>query len=346
MIKVGIVSPSEIALRRFLPAINKADGFEFVGVAIANEEEWLGNDRNKTVNLLKSEYDKAKTFVEAHGGKIYNGYKNLIKSKDIDAVYLPLPPELHYKWAKIALENGKHLLVEKPATTNLSQTEELIQLAEKNKLAVHENYMFTFHKQLEVIEKFIKSGEIGDVRLYRIAFGFPRRSILDFRYNKELGGGALLDCGGYTIKYASMLLGDTCKFLYAYLNYTDDCMVDMFGSAAMVNDLGTTAQISFGMDNNYKCELEVWGSKGYLRADRVLTAPVGFNPSMTIKIGNEESRVLELPEDDSFNKSILRFESCIINEETRKENYKVILKQAKLIDEYMNSYNISKPAKK
>ena len=59
--------------------------------------------------------------------------------------------------------------------------------------------MFVFHNQLEAINDIVRSGEIGDVRLYRITFGFPRRDARDFLYNKALGGGALLDAGGYTM---------------------------------------------------------------------------------------------------------------------------------------------------
>ena len=53
--------------------------------------------------------------------------------------------------------------------------------------------MFIYHSQLDEIDNMISSGEIGDIRLYRISFGFPMRAANDFRYNKALGGGALID---------------------------------------------------------------------------------------------------------------------------------------------------------
>ena len=57
----------------------------------------------------------------------------------------------------------------------------------------------------------------------------------------------------------------------------------MYGSATMVNDEGMVAQLAFGMDNDYKCDLEIWGSLGTITSNRILTAPVGFVPSYTIK---------------------------------------------------------------
>ena len=206
-------------------------------------------------------------------------------------------------------------------------------IASKNDLALHENYMFIFHNQLDAIEDIVKSGEIGDVRLYRISFGFPRRAANDFRYNKALGGGALIDAGGYTIKYATRLLGESAEIKYAQLNYIDEFEVDIYGSAALVNKDGVTAQIAFGMDNDYKCELEIWGSKGTLKTGRVLTAPAGFAPSMTIK-KNTEIEECELPADDAFRKSIEHFIRCINDSEVRKKNYESILRQAQLVEQF------------
>jgi len=331
---IGIICPSEIALRRFLPSLEKLPQFKFVGVAIANTSEWEGaND-----DIITTEKNKAQNIVQQFGGKLFDSYNSIINSKEIDALYLPLPPALHFKWAKLALLAGKHVLIEKPATISFNQTKELLNIANDNQLAVHENYMFAYHKQLSAINKIIDRGMIGDIRLYRMAFGFPRRAPNDFRYNKELGGGALLDCGGYTIKYASMLLGETAKIGFANLNKIDDFEVDVYGSGVLYNDNGDTSQISFGMDNAYKCELEVWGSKGTLSTARVFTAPVGFVPEAKITVNNE-SHSIKLPEDDAFMNSIEVFYNCITNETSRIENYKLIERQAILVDTFINYKN-------
>ena len=329
MIKIGIICPSEIAFRRFLPALKEAGCFEYAGVAIASKEEFVG----ATDEILDKERDKAQTFVDNFGGNIYDSYKTLIHSEEIGAIYLPLPPGLHYKWAKEALSAGKHILVEKPFTTVLANTENLLNMAKEKRLAAHENYMFVFHDQLNAINDIVQSGEIGDVRLYRISFGFPLRAQNDFRYNKSLGGGALLDCGGYTLKYASLLLGPTATIKYAQANNITGFNVDMYGSAALVNDKGMTAQVAFGMDHNYKCELEVWGSKGTIYTNRILTAPAGFVPEVVIRKGNEEEKRM-LPADDAFKKSILHFCHCIENVDTRDDNYKTLLKQATLVEQF------------
>lgn len=341
MIKIGIICPSEIAFRRFLPALQKInDKIQFVAIGIASPEEWFGDIVNVSVEAIEKqqtcEMAKAKTFIDQYGGKVIVGYEALVSSPDIDAVYCPLPPSLHHKWAKLALQHNKHVFVEKPSTTSLADTEDLITLASEKELALHENYMFIYHSQLEEINNVVKSGEIGDVRLYRITFGFPMRAKSDFRYNKALGGGALLDAGGYCMKYANWLLGGDAHVITAQANYIDSFEVDMYGSATLVNDNGLIAQIAFGMDNDYRCDIEIWGAKGTITSGRILTAPAGFTPSYTIK-KNQDIETRPLAADDAFMKSIGRFIACVEDKDTRKEEYSLMHKQEQLVNEFIQN---------
>jgi dTDP-3,4-didehydro-2,6-dideoxy-alpha-D-glucose 3-reductase len=311
-IKLGILGTSDIAYRRFLPSLQNSKDFEFVGVA---SRELLRTNK----------------FTQSFGGIGYKSYGELIASNEIEAVYIPLPPSLHYEWAIKALNSGKHVLLEKPFTTCLSETNEIINLAKSLKLAVHENYMFQYHNQLNEIKQIIGSGSIGDIRQFRSCFGFPRRNKNDFRYNKELGGGALLDCGGYTIKLASVLLGDTTQLCTSSQNFIDTFEVDMFGSATLKNDKGQVFQVSYGMDNSYKCELEIWGSKGSLTATRIFTAGQDVNPVVILKTQEKEA-MITLDKDDQFLKSINEFYSQIKCEKSMEKAYNEILMQAQLID--------------
>lgn len=331
-VRIGIICPSEIAFRRFMPSIAECEEAEYIGISSASAKEWFGEGQEINEDVIKSQHEKALEFQNNYGGKVFNSYEELLTSNEVDAIYLPLPPALHFKWAKLALENGKHIFLEKPSTTSADDTKELVEIATKKELAMHENYMFNFHSQIDEIESIIESGKLGDVRLYRISFGFPRRASNDFRYVKALGGGALLDAGGYTIKLACRLLGNTAKITTSNLNYLDEFEVDMFGTATMVNECGTTAQISFGMDNSYKCDLEVWGSKACLTTGRILTAPAEFTPTATIK-SNDGEEIIQLSADDTFKKSIQYFCECVNDSNIRIENYKALIKQAELVDE-------------
>lgn len=313
-IKIGILGTSEIAFRRFLPALKKNNKFEYVGIA-------------------SRDFSKTQKFIDEFGGNGFDGYDSLLNCSDIDAVYLPLPPALHYEWGKKALNAGKHVFMEKPFSIEYIKTKELLDLAEEKKLAVHENYMFQYHSQIDEIKEIIDEGIIGNIRIYRIAFGFPKRQENDFRYNKDLGGGSLLDCGGYTVKLASMLLGDTTEIKSSRLCYEKEYDVDLYGNAVLENKEGQTSQISFGMDNCYKCDLEVWGSTGNIMANRIFTAPVDFTPEAVLQKGNTKE-IIKFKDDDTFLKSINFFADCIKEEKLRIYNYNEILNQSFLVSKF------------
>lgn len=314
MIRIGVLCPAEIAKRRFMPALLQSPEFSYVGVGMHRRE-------------------KAEAFLAEYPGKLFESYEDMVSSDEIDAVYIPLPPALHFQWAKKALQNGKHVLLEKPFTMFLSETETLISEANGRNLALHENYMFMFHRQMEELRALIVSGEIGEVRLYRMSFGFPMRPAGDFRYDRTLGGGALMDAGGYCLKLATWLLGDSAQVKTATANRTDQFDVDLYGSATLVNEENVTAQVSFGMDNQYKCELQVWGSKGMLTTGRIFTAPAGFAPTAVIETDGNRKEI-PLSADDTFFKSISQFAECIERPEEREQNYREIMKQAELVEEF------------
>lgn len=285
--KLGILGTADIAFRRFLPALSKCPQITYAGVASRTPEKGL-------------------KFQENFGCKVYESYDALLADESIDAVYVPLPPALHFEWGKKVLNAGKHLFMEKPFTTKQSDTKQLLELADQKGLKVHENYMFLYHSQLAKIKEMIADGSLGDIRLYKMSFGFPMRGQGDFRYNKELGGGALLDCGGYPVRLALELLGNTAKVVHSKLVQPNGFEVDLYGSAVMENDVGEVAQISFGMDNAYQCQLEVWGSKATLIAPRIFTAGDGIKPTLILRTSFDESK-MELDADDQFLHSIEEF---------------------------------------
>jgi len=313
MIKMGILGGADIAYKMFMPALKKLNNIECIGVASNNEERRI-------------------KFFEGFDIPIFSTYDEIIGNPNIDAVYIPLPPALHYKWAKLALENKKHVFIEKPSTTDYILTEELVKLADKNDLALQENYMFQYHSQLKAIQNIIDSGKIGKVRLYKSSFGFPKRLEHDFRYSKNLGGGALMDAGGYVVKLAKLLLGDTIRVCGAQKQVDLDYEVDVFDSVMFSNDEGLAFQGSFGMDCHYQCELEIWGSKGKLSTDRIFTAPAGYTSTAVIE-SKEGQELVKLKPDMHFKNSIEEFCKAINDLHIRSEMKKDLLLQSKLVTE-------------
>jgi predicted dehydrogenase len=316
-LKIGILGFANIAKKAIIPAVIESSYFELYGIATSNEE-------------------KKRYIVSQYSCKAYDSYKNLIEDSLIDAVYIPLPNALHFEWAKKAIKQKKHLLVEKSLACNYKEVIELNELAKKENLAIIENFQFRKHSQLQRIKSIIKNKEIGEIRSIRSSFGFPPfPDKNNIRYIKSLGGGALLDAGAYPIKVAQELLGHELKVTSALLNY-EDTEVDIWG-AGMVQDVNSSkfVQFSFGFDHHYQCSLEVWGSKAKLFTNRIFTAPPGYKPVLTIE-NKEGKNTVTIPAENHFMNMLEYFYKCTIDENLRIEEYKANNNQARLLEEFYN----------
>ena len=314
MLRIGILGCAEIAYRRFMPALQNVKDARAVAVAETYAPE------------------KLKAFCDDYGLEGGENFEALLDRTDIDAVYVPQPPALHAKWTLEALRRGKHVLVEKPSSTSYADSLAMVSAAREKGLALHENYMFRYHSQIDAIKKLLADDAVGEIRLIKAAFGFPLRAANDFRYNAGLGGGALLDAGGYTAKLAAMLLGETARVDTAKLVSLPGYEVDMMGSATLSNDEGLVCQIAFGMDCFYQCCLEVWGSKGRLYTNRIFTAPPGYEPQVLIETADGRQEI-SLEADAHFEHSIEAFIKETVSDTAREKMYQEILHQAMLIED-------------
>ena len=190
--------------------------------------------------------------------------------------------------------------------------------------------MFLYHSQLKKIKELIAEGAVGNLRLIRASFGFPKRAKNDFRYNKALGGGALLDCGGYPVRLAAELLGD-CRVTQAKLYQPEGCDVDLYGSVVLENKDGLCLQAAFGMDNAYQCRLEIWGSQATLVAQRIFTAGPDVRPELSLYTSSGE-QCLVLEADDHFLHSIEHFLRCVQDRNIRNKAAEAILRQSQNIE--------------
>lgn len=312
MIRIGVLGTANIAKTRMIPTILSTEGMEYIGVATASDDEWDRPEKEEAYSAQSAKRrEKINAFSGMFGGRIFDSYKEMLECDEIDAVYIPLPPSLHYKWGMEAIKHGKHVLMEKPFTLSYRDTEELLVSAREYNLTVIENYGFPYHTQFEKIKELLGNGAIGELRLVRTAFGFPHRAPDDFRYSSYYGGGALYDCGGYTIKMATQFLRKPVEILAPSLTVTCGHEVDICGSATLF-DGNINVQTAFGMDHAYKCELELWGSTGTLVAPRIYTAPADFAPVISIR-SNSGEETISVPACDQFGKIAERFVKAIGN---------------------------------
>lgn len=214
---------------------------------------------------------RARAVATRYGGLPVASYEGLLELPDVEAVYLPLPAALHAQWIERALRHGKHVLAEKPLTTSPEDTGRLVSLAEAHGLVLRENYLFLQHSQHRQVRKLLAAGVIGELRAFTATFAIPPRPAEDIRYRPELGGGALLDVGGYPIRAAQFFLGPDLAVAGASLRYDQTLGVDIGGGALLYRPDGVNAHLVFRFDHLYSSGYQLLGSSGRLGS---VTEPV------------------------------------------------------------------------
>lgn len=318
-IRLGVLGRANIAVRSIIPAVRELKAyFDLVGVATRNIDS-----------------DSAADF------KIIDGYETMIDNRLIDAIYIPLPNSLHYKWVKKSLEKGIHVLVEKSLSCSYDEVIELNSIAKEKNLALLENFQFRFHSQLQYILNLLKEGALGDLRIIRSSFCFPPfEDIKNIRYNKELGGGALLDAGAYPVKLSQILLGNDVHVTSAKLNRNKEFDVDIWGGASLEQSNGEHfSQIAFGFDNYYQCNLEIVGSKGRMYTNRIYTAGNTVKPLISTEINGQGLKEVELDADNHFKNMLLHFYELVTGLKDKNQEYCDNINQSRLLQEINKKSN-------
>ena len=226
---------------------------------------------------------------------------------------------------------GKHVLAEKPLTTDLQSTAGLVELAESCGLVLMENFMFPYHEQHAVVAGERAAGQIGELRSLTATFTIPRREPGDIRLNPELGGGALLDVGSYPLRLAQLLLGPDLEVVGSALRFDPDEGVDVGGSVLLSRQDGVTARLAFGLDDVYVCEYELFGSEGRMALRRAFTPPADHRPVIRVeRASGVEERLL--PVDDQCRNALRAFAAAIHRGMPDAENGRAIVRQAELLD--------------
>ena len=152
---------------------------------------------------------RAEAFARKHGiPRVHGSYDDLLADPDIDAVYNPLPNGLHAEWTIKAMEAGKHVLCEKPLTSNADEARAVAEVAERTGKVLVEAFHWRYHPMALRMLDVIRSGELGELRRIETRMCVPIPMPRDIRYQLELAGGAVMDVGCYTVSMARHLSGE------------------------------------------------------------------------------------------------------------------------------------------
>ncbi|MFZ1062299.1 MAG: Gfo/Idh/MocA family oxidoreductase [Acidimicrobiales bacterium] len=166
-------------------------------------------EEGEAVAVGSRSLDAAAAFAAAYGiGAHYGSYEELVRDRDVDAVYVATPHPFHRENAILALEHGKHVLVEKPFTLNAAEARDVVAAARQHDLFALEAMWTRFLPSMIAVRERLAGGDLGEIVGVQADHGQWFEKDRESRlFAPELGGGALLDLGIYPVSFASMVLG-------------------------------------------------------------------------------------------------------------------------------------------
>lgn len=314
-VRVGILGTANIAEKYAIAAFKSLPAVELI--AIASREK-----------------PKAEEWAARHGLSAET-YDSLIARGDIDIIYSPLPIGLQEEWTLKAAAAGKHIICEKSITYSLESAKRMVDACRKHGVALYENFVPEFHPQHATILSLINQQKIGTSHVWNGAFGFPPFPKGDIRFRADLKGGALNDCGCYTVFMARKIMQQEPVAVTCALANGDE-EVDIKGSA-MLEFANGTALMSFGFDYLYQNAYSVWGSKGIVRTNRAFSVPPTMVPTVELVTNDgaqEKREMIEVPAANQFALSFDFFCAAVAadDKEKFKDMYERIIRQAAALE--------------
>jgi predicted dehydrogenase len=162
----------------------------------------------EVVAVAARDPSRARKFASKHDiPRVHADYDALLSDPDVDAVYNPLPNGLHCDWTIRALEAGKHVLCEKPLASNSEEAQRMARAAEQTGRVLVEAFHWRYHPLAGRMKEIVDGGALGAVRHIEAHMCLPMPIPGDIRYRYDLGGGATMDVGCYTISILRFLAG-------------------------------------------------------------------------------------------------------------------------------------------
>ena len=238
------------------------------GIANSLAQAVQGLEDVEAYAVASRSYERAKAFADKWGyQKAYGSYEEMLNDPQVELVYVATPHSHHYQYAKMCLEHGKHVLVEKAFTVNAAQAEELIRLSEEKNLLLAEAIWTRYMPSRKMIDDLVASGVIGEVTSLTGNLGYPLKHV-ERMQRPELAGGALLDLGVYPINFALMAFHGEVADVKADA-VMSPAGVDWRNSITLTFDDGKMAVLHSNMLATLDREGTIFGEKGYLKIQNI-----------------------------------------------------------------------------
>lgn len=268
MASIMFLGYSNLVKGRILPILAKA-GFSEVTIAKYEGQPW------------DEDYKKCGLPVTC-----YNSYEEGLANFKGDLVYVSTVNSTHVEYAKKSLESGFNTIVDKPATTTFEEAHYLVDLAKSKNLLIGESTVYLEHPQLTTIKDvFANNGDAP--KMLTVHFTMPPFKPENFRYQKSLGGGAIMDTAPYAVSVARYFLGGEPEKVFCIVNESQTDGLDIEYSLLMQYGDGKSMIGHFGFNTEYINQVFLMGNRTNVTVNRIFTIPDNMENELVVNHMNE-----------------------------------------------------------
>ncbi len=323
-VKWGVLGTAGIAVGCTIPGMQKAEGCELYAIAGRSKEK---------ADAIQAQFGFQKA---------YQGYDALLADPAVEAVYIPLPNDLHCEWVCKALRAHKHVLCEKPIAMNESELRKMFRTAKENGVLLMEAFAYLHSPYINRLKEIIAGGEIGRIDYIDTAF-LTQDYSENFRLHKAQGGGGIYDVGCYCTTMILSLIDAPIRYIKADAEL-DDTGVDHMASVLIGFADGARASFHAGMilgtDSNDRYDrLFIHGTEGYIRSDAEYNGEGTLSFDVTVKNaqGKRITRTETVAADSNYCLEIEQMNACIRNGEQPHITEEFSRRNMRLLDRILDA---------
>ena len=273
MASIMFLGYSNLVKGRILPILKKA-GFTEVSIAKYEGQPWDEDYKNCGLPVT-----------------CYDNYEDGLANFKGDVVYVSTVNSTHVQYGKQSLEAGFNTIIDKPATSTYAEAQELVELAKSKDLLVGESTVYLEHPQLTTIKDIFAENDDAP-KMLTVHFTMPPFKPENFRYQKLLGGGAIMDTAPYAVSVARYFLGGEPEQVFCIVNERQADGLDIEYSLLMQYAEGKSMIGHFGFNTEYINQVFLMGNRTNVTVNRIFTIPDTMENELVVNHMNECNKVI------------------------------------------------------
>jgi predicted dehydrogenase len=266
-VKWGVLGVAKIAVEKVIPAMQRGEASE-------------------TAAIASRDLGKARAAAEKLGiGRAFGSYEDMLADAEIEAIYNPLPNELHVPWTLRALAAGKHVLCEKPIALDTEEARPLIEARNRSGKLVAEAFMVRYHPQWRRAKELAQSGAVGELRAIQTFFSYRLLDPANVR-NRPPGGGGLYDIGCYAVLTARYIFAAEPTRVVATIDRDPNFQTDRLAGALLEFPGGRHLTFTVGTQLSAHQRVTIVGDQGRIEVMIPFNAPPDRPTEIAVDTGD------------------------------------------------------------